>query len=195
MSRTRLVAPLIATLATIIFAVGCGGDEGDEGAAGTTSTSSVPFDRAFIDAMVPHHESAIEMARAGLAEGLTQTDLVAVAQDIVHTQQVEIDDMRSWRQDWFGSAEIDPQGAAALGLSDEAMGMAHGAAEIEGAGDVDRAFAAAMIPHHEGAIEMARLALERAEHEELRTLANDIIRAQEAEIEILGPHAGEHHGS
>ena len=195
MSRTRLVAPLIATLATLIFAVGCGGDEGDEGAAGTTSTSSVPFDRAFIDAMVPHHESAIEMARAGLAEGLTQTDLVAVAQDIVHTQQVEIDDMRSWRQDWFGSAEIDPQGAAALGLSDEAMGMAHGAAEIEGAVDVDRAFAAAMIPHHEGAIEMARLALERAEHEELRTLANDIIRAQEAEIEILGPHAGEHHGS
>jgi len=190
-----IVPALIVTLTALLFAVGCAGGDGDESGSASMSTSSVPFDRAFIDAMIPHHESAIEMARAGLRGGLTQTELIGVAQDITHAQQIEIDDMRSWREKWFGSRDVDPRGAAELGLSEEGMGMTHGAAAINGAEDVDRAFAAAMIPHHEGAIAMAELALERGEHDEIRMLAEDIIRAQEEEIAILEPHAEGHHGS
>ncbi|MDQ4106128.1 MAG: DUF305 domain-containing protein, partial [Actinomycetota bacterium] len=50
----------------------------------------------------------------------------------------------------------------------------------------DAAFVDAMVPHHEGAVEMALVALENAEHEEIRTLAQDIIDAQQAEIELFG---------
>ena len=47
-----------------------------------------------------------------------------------------------------------------------------------------------MIDHHEGAIRMAKLALEQAEHPELRQLAEAIIEAQEGEIAIMEPHTG-----
>jgi uncharacterized protein (DUF305 family) len=49
----------------------------------------------------------------------------------------------------------------------------------------DERFVDAMVPHHQGAIEMAEVALENAEHEEVRALAEDIVSAQEAEIEEL----------
>ncbi len=46
----------------------------------------------------------------------------------------------------------------------------------------DQAFLSEMIVHHEGAVEMAELALENAEHEEIKNLAKAIIAAQNTEI-------------
>jgi len=46
----------------------------------------------------------------------------------------------------------------------------------------DRNFIANMIAHHQGAVDMAELALANAKHEELKTMANEIISAQETEI-------------
>ena len=195
MFQARIVLVLLASVAGLAFAAGCGGDDADENASPAATSSSVPFDRAFIDAMVPHHESAIEMAETAKTAGLSQPELVTVANDIIDSQQAEIDQMLSWREEWFGSSEIDPEGPSELGLSDASMGMEHGSAEIESADDVDRAFAAAMIPHHEGAIRMAKLARKHGQHQEIRALAEEIISAQEREIEILEPHAGAHHGS
>jgi uncharacterized protein (DUF305 family) len=196
--RPRPLRVVFVAFLAVATLAGCGGDSDDTDEASTApaSSSAVPFDRSFIDAMVPHHESAIEMAEAAKPR-LTQPDLIEVADDIIASQQAEIDRMLAWREEWFGSREVDPQGAAGLGLSDEQMGMDHGAmADIEGADDVDKAFAQAMIPHHEGAIEMAKLAQERAQHDEIKELADDIIDAQEREIEILMKHStGGHHGS
>lgn len=53
-------------------------------------------------------------------------------------------------------------------------------------GDVDAAFAADMVPHHEGAIEMAQIARRKAEKAEIVSLAEEIIAGQSAEIETLG---------
>jgi uncharacterized protein (DUF305 family) len=50
-------------------------------------------------------------------------------------------------------------------------------------GDVDRHFIEMMIPHHQAAIEMADLALQKAQHPELKALAADIKRVQAEEIE------------
>lgn len=49
----------------------------------------------------------------------------------------------------------------------------------------DETFLAAMIEHHEGAVDMAEIALERAEQEELRQMAQEVIDAQEAEIDQM----------
>lgn len=49
----------------------------------------------------------------------------------------------------------------------------------------DNAFLAGMISHHEGAIEMAKLAQANAKHEEVKTLANDILAAQSKEIDMM----------
>ena len=60
-------------------------------------------------------------------------------------------------------------------------------ASLEGkTGDeFDRAFIEEMIVHHEGAVAMAQLALEKANHAEIKTMANDIISAQTREIETM----------
>ena len=169
----------------VLLLAGCGGGDGDSSSGTPTGQA---FDRAFIDAMVPHHESAIEMAHTAKAAGLSQPDLVKVADDILATQQDEIDEMRGWRAEWFGSREIDPNGASALGMSESEMGMQHDADALLNSGDVNTDFAQMMITHHRGAIEMAKLAAENAEHDEIKDLAEAIISAQEREIAVMRPH-------
>lgn len=183
----------VAAGAIVVLLAACGGSDG--GSDTSARPAGAAFDQAFIDAMVPHHESAIEMAKAAKEAGLSHPDLIAVADDILATQQSEIDRMKEWRAEWFGSAEIDPQGAADLGLSESEMGMQHDADALFDSGDVDADFAQMMVTHHQGAIEMAKLAVEKAEHGELADLAEAIIGAQEREIEIMSPHAsGMSHG-
>src|SRR5215204_7784221 len=193
------LAVLLAFVAFVAFvAVGCGGD--DEGAEPrgqeTTASWQVPFDQAFIDAMVPHHREAIEMAKAAQSRGLTQPDLQEIANDIISSQQREIDQMLGWREQWFGSRTLGPVLPEVLGVPESELGMEHGSAdEVAGAVDVDQKFAEMMIPHHDGAIAMAEAAKVRAEHEDVKDLAEAIIEAQEREIGIMEEHAsGEHHG-
>jgi uncharacterized protein (DUF305 family) len=183
---------LVGVLALGVSA--CGGDDQSAATASSSAATGEAFDRAFIDAMVPHHEAALAMARSAQAAELTQPDLQKVADDILATQQAEIDQMQSWREAWFGSGTIDPDGAAALGMSEDEMGMSHDADALLNAADVDTEFAKMMIDHHEGAIAMAELALERGERDEIKDLAQRIIEAQEREIEVMTPHAGGEHG-
>jgi uncharacterized protein (DUF305 family) len=185
----------LAAAAAFVLA-GCGGGDEPEQAATAGSGSSVPFDLAFIDAMVPHHREAIEMADAAKTRGLTQPDLMKIADDIITSQKREIDQMLGWREQWFGSRELGPVLPEVLGVPEAELGMRHGSGDqIAGAIDVDATFAQMMIPHHEGAIAMAEVAKERAQHDEIKDLADAIVEAQEREIATLKKHASaEHHG-
>jgi uncharacterized protein (DUF305 family) len=60
---------------------------------------------------------------------------------------------------------------------------------LENSKDVDTDLAQMMITHHEGAITMAKLAEDKADHDELKDLAEAIISAQEREIDVMRPHA------
>ncbi len=51
--------------------------------------------------------------------------------------------------------------------------------------EFDKAFIQGMIPHHQGAIDMAREALKNAKHEEIKQLARDIIASQQREIDAM----------
>lgn len=61
----------------------------------------------------------------------------------------------------------------------------HGAMDIEFTGNADRDFAIGMIAHHQGAIDMARIAVEHGSDPEIRKFAEDVIAAQSAEIAFL----------
>lgn len=57
--------------------------------------------------------------------------------------------------------------------------------EIKPSGDVDADFAAMMIPHHQGAIEMAQAELRHGHNEQLRRIAQEIIVTQQQEIAAM----------
>jgi uncharacterized protein (DUF305 family) len=59
-----------------------------------------PFDRAFIDAMIPHHQDAIEASKAASSRA-QRDEIKALARAITEAQQREVDALRQWRQAWF----------------------------------------------------------------------------------------------
>jgi uncharacterized protein (DUF305 family) len=69
--------------------------------------------------------------------------------------------------------------------SGEMQNTEHSGMNMEGESPYDATFIDSMIEHHQGAVDMATLALEQAEHEELRSFAEAIIAAQTSEIEQM----------
>ncbi|WP_431287268.1 DUF305 domain-containing protein [Roseateles chitinivorans] len=66
-----------------------------------------------------------------------------------------------------------------------AMDRMMAAMEIKPSGDIDRDFAAMMIPHHQGAIDMALAELRHGSNEQLRRIAQEIIIEQQQEIAAM----------
>lgn len=155
-------------LALPIVLAACGGS----GAAAGNGT-----DRGFVAEMTPHHASAVEMAEIALERG--ESPFVRkLATDIVRTQRAEIATMRE--QD----AELAERGVARgkLGVPGHMMGMDDDPASLRGAPDFDRAFLSMMVPHHAGAVTMAKVELAKGADPELKALARDIVAAQRREL-------------
>jgi uncharacterized protein (DUF305 family) len=187
----RLLA-VVALLAAL--AAGCGG--GEEKPRPSQPPRDTAAEDAFLEAMVPHHESAIEMAKLGVERAETK-EIRALADDILEAQQAEIAQMGDMHERLIGEP-IDPDVGAheVLGLSAKDAGMEHGdaAATLARADPFDRAFIDHMVPHHEGAIRMARVVLPKTNDPELRELAEGIVTAQKREIEAMRAVRREHYG-
>jgi uncharacterized protein (DUF305 family) len=149
------------------------------------------IDQHFIVQMIPHHDGAIAMARIAL-ERSKRPEMLSLAQGIIEAQQKEIDDMREWYQNWYGS--IVPQsGMPALrSLGEGGGGMQMGGMTGEpdvlasvSAAEFDREFITEMIPHHEMAIMMAQMLQASTGRAEMKRLAENIITSQSDEIKMM----------
>jgi uncharacterized protein (DUF305 family) len=63
--------------------------------------------------------------------------------------------------------------------------------DVKPTGDVDRDFVAMMVPHHQGAIDMAQAVLKYGRNEQIRRLAQEIIVTQQEEIAAMRMAVGE----
>ena len=72
-----------------------------------------------------------------------------------------------------------------LSENDAAMNKMMADMTIKPTGDVDRDFVAMMVPHHQGAIEMARAELKYGRNEQLRRISQEIIVTQQQEIAAM----------
>lgn len=179
---------LVAILAAVVVALGvgvaigaaiwAGGDHGGDSASasighGTSGMMMIGSmdEQSFLEEMVPHHESAVEMATMAL-EKSTRPQVRRLAQEIIDAQEGEISQMREWYRQWYGT-EIPESDASQMdvGSLDAASGT-----------EFDRLFLRMMIAHHASAIMMADAVSMNSPRQEIATLGSDIIAAQSKEI-------------
>lgn len=79
----------------------------------------------------------------------------------------------------------NPAEAPFLAENQAAMDKMMAGMDITPSGDADRDFAAIMIPHHQGAIDMAQVELRHGKNEQLRRIAQEIIVEQQQEIAAM----------
>lgn len=152
--------------------------------------------------MAPHHESALAMAQVALVRA-QHPELTSLAWDIITSQSAEIDQMTLWRMQWYPGVPIRPMdqdmmmqmmpgmpatpGAMPdMGSMGMMMNTGQEVAQLCTTGEpFDLAFIDAMVRHHQSAIMMAQVAGQRAQHPEVKALAQAIIAAQQREIDEM----------
>ena len=174
---------LPVALAAALTLAACGDDESGSGGEGSAGNGT---DRAFVAAMIPHHESAVQMAQVAQERGRSAF-VKKLAADIIRTQNDEIAVMRR-EDEGLETAGVE---VGSLDVPEHMTGMEGDPAELRSAKDFDKEFLTMMIPHHEGAVVMARAELDKGGDEELRAVAEDVIDAQEREIDEMREQLGD----
>ena len=149
----------------------------DQDVAKLQGLSGKDFEVAFLEMMIPHHESAMMMAQL-VPSRATHPEIKTLAQQIIASQQQEIAQMSDWLNRWYG---ITSSPAMPMAGMDKMMAAMQGMTGAE----FEQAFLMMMPMHHMGASSMAALAPGRATNPELLQLAQNIVTTQGQEIEQM----------
>lgn len=145
--------------------------------------ANAPYDLQLLDTMIEHHQDAVNMAKP-IVEKTDNAELKTFAAKIIADQNKEITQMKNWRKKWF-EGKPPAMNAEMPGMMESMKGMNMKKMEAPGGKLLDMRFLDMMTKHHLGAITMSNEALDKAEHAEIKTLATQIIKAQEAEIKQM----------
>ena len=109
-------------------------------------------------------------------------EIIELSRNIISSQQAEIEELKAIKQEEFGTSQVPME------MSQQqmrGMGMMMDPQELANKEPFDKAFIDAMIPHHQSAIEMSQVALDKSDNPEIKELAENIISAQQEEIEQM----------
>lgn len=137
-------------------------------------------DTDFAAGMIPHHQAAVDMAKIEMANGKDPA-MRSLAKTIIFFQEQEID----WLEHWLETrASRNEHSNSTEEYKQAAMNM-HRDMAIAYSGNPDVDFARGMIPHHQGAVDMAAVVVRHGRTPEMVKLAQEIIHSQNAEIGIM----------
>jgi len=176
--KTSVISVALAMF--LVPLTGCANDS-----SGTNSDFN-DDDVMFAQMMIPHHEQAIEMSDIALDPTIGASEAVRqLASEIKSAQDPEIDQMKALLEAW--GQPLTPMDGMDHGSMMEGMLSPQGLLDLGNltGSAFDEAWVLAMINHHEGAILMADVVLKDGINPEIRALAEQIIAAQQAEIETL----------
>ncbi|HMT08077.1 MAG TPA: DUF305 domain-containing protein [Pyrinomonadaceae bacterium] len=145
--------------------------------------NDAPYDLQWIDTMIAHHEGAMAMAAPAYKNAKT-LEMTRFAEQMQRDQQKEIATMKQWRVQRFRNAK-PAINMDMPGMSASMKGMDMAKLEAAKGVDFDLEFIRQMVPHHEGALTMSKDAIAKSENDDLKKLAREIIKAQEAEIKQM----------
>lgn len=147
------------------------------------NAAAADYDLQFIDTMIVHHQGAVDMAKL-VPSRAEHAEMKKLGVVIIAAQEREIGEMRAWRENWFArqapaiNMELAGMNASMAGMDMKKLGALRGNA-------FDLEFIRQMIPHHVGAIAMAKEALTKAKKDEIKKLADSIIKEQQGEIDEM----------
>lgn len=180
---TSLQLAVLASVVVLTLAA-CGSDRSSAG-----NTAFNDADVEFLQGMVPHHSQAVAMAEL-VPDRTDRPELNELAETIISTQNEEIEQMNTLLSD--AGAEPVEGGMDHGGMTEGGMTMSgmmddQQMQDLESAEgqDFELMFLDMMTAHHQGAIEAAEQVLDAGENPEVADLAEQIIEAQQAEIEQM----------
>ncbi|VXD11946.1 DUF305 domain-containing protein [Planktothrix paucivesiculata] len=162
---------------------------GNHGMMMDLGPADAEYDLRFIDGMIPHHKGAVKMSEQVLQKS-NNPEVKKLAEEIIKAQEKEIAQMQEWRKTWYPDAKDAIMYHAPMGhsmsMSKEDMESMMMMADL-GPADAgfDQRFVEAMIPHHEGALIMAKDAQVKSKRPEIQQLAQAILVSQAAEIKLM----------
>lgn len=179
-SRTLVTALVVGVLAVAL------------GTFVGTRLSRTPGDDSpeagFARDMSAHHAQAVDMAEI-VRTTSQDSEMLALATDIVLSQQAQIGQMRGWLDVWRVPPSRSTTAMAWMGhrtSRSEMPGMASreaiAALRSMTLAEAEVRFLQLMIPHHRGGVDMAKAVLERTGRSEVRALADAIVRSQQSEV-------------
>ena len=144
----------------------------------------------FVRGMIPHHQGAVDMAKIQLQYGHDER-LKTFNRWIIRAQEKEIAFMKNWLAGHDNGKHI----AGATDYYGNAMMAMHHGMMVDYTGDADVDFVRGMIPHHQGAVDMASILLAEGSNLELNRLASNIYSSQTYEIAWMQDWLSTHHAN
>ena len=141
-------------------------------------------DHDFVTMMIPLHQGAIDMAKVVLRDG-KDSDIREFAETIIEDQQAEIGLMEGWLTKYKPTEGESPNKTFVTAMERIDASMDRDMRNAKKIKDPDHDFVMMMIPHHQGAIDMAKLVLIYGKDPEVRRLAGQVVAAQQSEIQIM----------
>ena len=182
-NKAKRIVPLIAAF-TLIAATGAFGHNPngkvDPMNASLESLQGERFEQSFLQQMIQHHRSALEMAKLA-SDHTKRPELRELGDKIITAQQQEIDQMTKWLADWCKTSPKEVANEAADKEMKPHMSMLSGKHDA----DFDKAFLDMMPKHHHAAVEMAEQAEKKSIHPELKEFAAKIAKDQQQEIKQM----------